>query len=366
MSQVPTSKIVKRIALVVAVTAFALLLGEGLVRGLGRYRMSFPYIEDWDGIMAGRPGAHGRHRLDDIFDAYVSFNRQRFRGSAETRLEPTPGALRIATLGDGFTMGWGVNDDQTYPARLQVLLQQELGRPVEVLNAGVEGTGTGEQALYYQRWVGRFHPDIVVLGVNSTDPYDDRSRGLFSVGADGVAIPRSPEARNQSHRRFRSVVHSIPGFDFLDKNSRLFGYVRHLLWQAWYREQWMKSEELDKALPLTAAEIRWLDGEVRKSGGRLFVIYIPQNQWATYPPRERLTEERLAGLLQDLSGQEHAPFSDLSPAIRAASARSPQPLYYLRHDCYPTSQGNAVLAQLVAELVRNQLGPPAHAPASGQ
>ena len=368
MQRISLSEFLKRIGLVMAATAFALLLGEGLVRALGRYDMSFPYVEDWNGITAGRPGAHGRHRVDNVFDVSVSFNQQRFRGAAETKPEPAPGALRIAAIGDSFTMGWGAEDDQTYPARLQALLQQELGRPVEVLNAGVGGTGTGEQAQYYQRWVGGFHPAIVVLGVNASDTDDDHLRELFTVGADGVGIPRSAEAISQSRRRFRrfrALVLSLPGFDFLDKHSRLFGLVRNLVWDISHRRKWTEPDALDAALRLTAAEIRWLDGQVRESGGRLFVIYMPQRQ-AIYPPRteeERLLEERLAAMLQDLCAKEQIPFSDLTPATRAEAAHSSQPIYYTRRDLHPTPQGYAVFAQQVAELVRSHLQPPEHDPA---
>lgn len=368
MPRISGSAIVKRIGLFVAAIGFVLLLGEGLVRGVAHFEVSNPDIEDWDGIIAGRPGAHGRHRFNNIFDGFVNFNQQRFRGTAETQIEPTPGVLRVATLGDAITMGWGVNDDQTYPAYLQALLQQELGRPVEVLNAGVLGTGTSEQALYYRRWVERFHPQIVVLEVNSTDPHDDRSRGLFSIGADGVGIPPSPEAiqgPRSGHRRFRSVVLAIPGVDFLRKHSQLFAFVRYKLWRASHREEWMRSEELDRALPFTSAEIRWLNGEVRNSGGRLLLFYAPQNQWATYPAREGLMEERLAAMLRQISGQDQIPFSDISLAVRAATARSPEPLYLPGEDCFPTPRGNAVIARQVAELVKNHLQSPAQAPAPG-
>lgn len=368
MPQISRLEILKRVGLVMAATAVALLLGEGLVREMSPYDSSFPYSEDWNGILAGRPGARGRHRVGDIFDVSMSFNQQRFRGRAETRLEPATGVLRIATIGDSFTMGWGANDDQTYPAHLQALLQQELGRPVEVLNAGVGGTGTGEQALYYQRWVSRFHPEIVVLGVNSSDTNDDRLRELFTVGANGVGIPRSPEAIYQSRRRFRqfrTFVLSTPGVAFLDKHSRLFGLVRNVLWDISHRQQWTEPDSLDGALRLTAAEIRWLEGEVRNSGGRIFVVYLPQ-RGAIYPPRtevEQLGEDRLAAMLKDLCEKEHIPFSDLTPAMLVAAAHSPQPIYYARRDLHPTPQGYAVFAQQVAELVKNHLRPLTAAPA---
>jgi lysophospholipase L1-like esterase len=368
MPRISLSEFLKRIGLVLAATVFALLVGEGLVRALGRYDMSFPYVEDWNGITAGRPGAHGRHRVDNVFDVSVSFNQQRFRGAAETNPEPAPGVLRIATLGDSFTMGWGAEDDQAYPARLQVLLQLQLGHPVEVLNAGVGGTGTGEQALYYQRWVGHFHPAIVVLGVNASDTGDDHLRELFAVGANGVGVPRSPEAIFQSRRRFRqfrALVLSLPGFDLLDKHSRLFGLVRNAIWDLSHRRKWTEPDALDGALHLTAAEIRWLDGQVRESGGRLFVVYMPQRQ-AVYPPAtedEGVLEERLAAMLQDLCAKEQIPFSDLTPAMRAEAAHSPQPIYYTRRDLHPTPQGYAVFAQQVAELIGSHLRSRKDAPA---
>lgn len=370
MPKMSRSEFLKRIALLLAATVFALLLGEGLVRALGRYDMSFPYVEDWNGIMAGRPGAHGRHRVGDLFDAYVSFNQQRFRGTAETKMEAAPGVLRIATLGDSFTMGWGAENDQSYPARMQVLLQEKLGRPVEVLNAGVGGTGTGEQALYYRRWVARFHPEIVVLAVNASDTGDDHLRELFAVGADGVGIPRSPEAIYQSRRhfrRFRAFVLSLPGFDFLDKHSRLFGLVRNVAWSMSHRQEWTEQEALENALRLSAAEVRWLDRQVRESGGRLFVVYMPQRE-SIYPPQdeqERVIEERLPATLRDLCEKEQMPFSNLTPAVRVAAAKSPRQIYYARQDPHPTPQGYSVFAQQVAELVRNHLSDPGPSPASG-
>jgi lysophospholipase L1-like esterase len=304
--------------------------------------------------------------VGDIFDVSVSFNQQRFRGLTETSLEPAPGVLRIAAIGDSFTMGWGVEDGQTYPARLQSLLQQELGRPVEVLNAGVAGTGTGEQALYLQRWVGRFHPGIVVLAVNLTDLNDDRIHELFTVEAGGVAIPRSPEAIYQSHRRFRQfrgLVLSLPGFDFLNNHSRLFRLVRMVLWETThretirYREEWIEPAKLNNALRLTAAEIRWLNAQVRNSGGRLFVVYLPMRE-AIYPPRtevERLGEDHLAAMLQELCEKEQIPFADLTPAMRDEAAHAPQPVYYPLRDPHPSPRGYAVFAQQVAKLVGTQI-----------
>ena len=45
-------------------------------------------------------------------------------------------AFRILVLGDSFTFGYGVENDETYSVQLQNLLNERLDRTVEVVNAG--------------------------------------------------------------------------------------------------------------------------------------------------------------------------------------------------------------------------------------
>src|SRR5690606_17281214 len=73
-----------------------------------------------------------RPDLDQELDGpwRVTSNAEGFRGPREYGPR---GPVRVAAVGDSWTFGWGVDDEDAWPARLEGLLQRKWGRPVEVL-----------------------------------------------------------------------------------------------------------------------------------------------------------------------------------------------------------------------------------------
>ncbi len=67
--------------------------------------------------------------------------------------------FRILVLGDSFTEGMQVEQDETFPK----LLEQRLGNGVEVLNAGVAAYGTDSELLFWEREGWKYRPDLVLL-----------------------------------------------------------------------------------------------------------------------------------------------------------------------------------------------------------
>jgi len=95
-----------------------------------------------------------------------------FRGPEFSRAKPD-GTLRIAVLGDSFTLGEGVHDSDTYSAGLERALARKVrDRRVEVQNWGVGGYNTVQAASLFESLVLGFAPDVVVLGftVNDAEP----------------------------------------------------------------------------------------------------------------------------------------------------------------------------------------------------
>ncbi len=70
-----------------------------------------------------------------------------------------PNKIRIAVLGDSFTFGEEISDDETYSARLEQIIPNS-----EVLNFGNHGYGHDQMLIYFRSEVRRYRPDIVVLG----------------------------------------------------------------------------------------------------------------------------------------------------------------------------------------------------------
>jgi hypothetical protein len=96
--------------------------------------------------------------------ARFSTNEFGVRGHAFSK-DPTPGITRIAVLGASITMGFGVSDAQTYPQRLQDLLNQSFPKKYEVLNFAVGGYDYEQALEFYESFVSKFHPDIVMCPI---------------------------------------------------------------------------------------------------------------------------------------------------------------------------------------------------------
>jgi hypothetical protein len=73
------------------------------------------------------------------------------------------GVFRILNLGDSVAMGWGVRQEESYGQILAGLLAEKLGRPVEVINAGVPGWNPENEIAYLQAVGLKFKPDLILL-----------------------------------------------------------------------------------------------------------------------------------------------------------------------------------------------------------
>lgn len=92
------------------------------------------------------------------------------------------GAVRVATMGCSTTFGWGVADDESYPARLEARARAA-GHEVEVINAGQPGHTSFQGRWLWETVVAATRPDVVLLGYVVQDArkaaYTDRSQALL-------------------------------------------------------------------------------------------------------------------------------------------------------------------------------------------
>jgi lysophospholipase L1-like esterase len=99
----------------------------------------------------------------------VTLNSRGFR-AREFESPPPPSRLRIVCLGDSWTFGANVGQEDAYPQRLEVFARQAFpGADLEVLNLGVLGYTT-YQGIELFRTVGlALQPDVVVIGYGMND-----------------------------------------------------------------------------------------------------------------------------------------------------------------------------------------------------
>lgn len=101
--------------------------------------------------------------------------------------EKPAGTTRVMTLGCSTTFGWGVDDDASYPARLEAILRED-GHPVEVINGGQPGYTSFQGLWLWERTLRKYQPDIVIFGYivqdSRTVAYSDKSQALLQKNAD--------------------------------------------------------------------------------------------------------------------------------------------------------------------------------------
>jgi lysophospholipase L1-like esterase len=94
----------------------------------------------------------------------VHINAHGTRGPEFSEQKPA-NTIRILSLGDSRTFGWGLADGETYSRLLERSLQQYLGagKQVEVINAGVNAWSYPQMLVYFRELGLRYQPDFVIL-----------------------------------------------------------------------------------------------------------------------------------------------------------------------------------------------------------
>ncbi len=110
---------------------------------------------------------------EHLLGVYVEFpervlptqNSQGYRDIEHT-LEKPPGITRIVFVGDSFTFGWGVTDDEVYTH----LLREMSGPEVEIISIAERGWSVDDYHRAMHEEVLAYDPDMVVVGVVTNDP----------------------------------------------------------------------------------------------------------------------------------------------------------------------------------------------------
>jgi lysophospholipase L1-like esterase len=90
--------------------------------------------------------------------------------------------IRILSLGDSKTFGWGLTEAESYSGLIEKMLQQQAGagRRVEVINAGVNAWSYAQMHTYLREFGLKFQPDVVILAdANLWTQFSDQNSPEF-------------------------------------------------------------------------------------------------------------------------------------------------------------------------------------------
>ncbi len=164
-------KAIANASLVILGVALALAMGEVSARVLWRdpppppraaVAPDLPLIKSAVKLMSRN--VEGVHK-----GVYYRTNSAGFRGREYSRA-PANGVFRIALVGDSFTMGQGVLEEEAYPHLLERALNAEAGDTrYEVLNLGIGGLNTRRVVERLIRVGLPYQPHLIVYGCTWND-----------------------------------------------------------------------------------------------------------------------------------------------------------------------------------------------------
>lgn len=156
------------------------------------------------------------------FESEVRINARGLR-DREIGYDNPDNAVRILALADSFGEALQVELADTYVKQLEQLLTGSLGRPVEVLNAGVGGWGTDQEAIFYVAEGFRYNPELVLLAffirndaVNNYGPLEIARNGgrqqkeFFTFSAPGELVPPPVQAEVETEVQLTSAAQGNP------------------------------------------------------------------------------------------------------------------------------------------------------------
>jgi hypothetical protein len=155
--------------------------------------------QEWTGQYAIYHPTRGWALKPDIKELLVFSNKilnsnsKGLRGKEEYQYERSAGKQRMVVLGDSFTFGEEVSDDETYSHDLQTSLPN-----TEILNLGVQGYGHDQMLMYLKEEGVKYHPDVVVLGFAYLDIYRNiesffaYAKPRFELASDGLQLTNVP------------------------------------------------------------------------------------------------------------------------------------------------------------------------------
>ncbi len=257
----------------------------------------------------------------------VSTDANGVRAPLHTAAKPA-GTYRVMTLGCSTTFGWGVDDTESYPARLEAILAEE-GHPVEVINGGQPGHSSFQGLWFWDKVLHLYQPDLVVFGYIVQDArtvaYSDRSQAVLQGNADFLK---------------RNLLYRL----------KLYVLLRDLI----AHEQIVAKEtgDVQRVPPAEYVEnIRAFKDRTDAAGARLMLFGYPLE-------REGYTASHRAILHAAAADQRlgEPPLYDPQPEMETLSSQ--QSLYFPQDRGHANAAGSEVIARGMAQfLVAHQLVP---------
>lgn len=279
------------------------------------------------------------------FEHPVRINGQGLRGGP-SRSGPAS-AYRVVCLGDSFTWGYGVQEHETYPARLQDLLAARYPKAdVQVVNAGVPGYGTADELRFLRSRKELLDPDLVILQFLADNDFTENRRpALGRIAVEDGWLRADEPPRPQPLRTL----------DWLKARSHLIKFLSERIGYLAVRTGVLAPDAAGGSFtPADAARTRELLIEIVEAAralGAPTLIVFSTGQAAILG--DDAAADKAAAVVAEAAAASGAAMIDLTPRLRAHPDRLRM---YYPLDGHWTATANAAVAAILAHEIARQHG----------
>ncbi len=284
---------------------------------------------------------------------HVITNALGYRGSAPTSIEKAPNTRRLLMMGDSFTFGWAVEEQETIAGQLRAALSNR-EPTVEVINAGYhDGLSPDAYYAYLRREGIALKPDLILVVLYTGNDITDIGDNVW-VNTDESGAPTSLySVRAYSDYQGKPMNPGLLPWNYqfpILSESRLFlaltnglmvvtspAYV-NLLKQGRLRQPLTPEEDWTRFELVTRATASFS----RSQNIPLVYVLIPE------PPGSGPANDLYAGPIRKLISDElQLPFVYTQPLLTLDD--------YLPTDGHLNAKGYAIVARAVMPLISPSL-----------
>jgi hypothetical protein len=338
----------KRLLLLVASLLASLMVAELAIRIFRPQPLSGSWRVLTDkGLLVNKSGGSARHDGNGRSVRY-SFSHPHLRGKG---LDPE--ATQVLVVGDSFTFGWLLSDEEHFVHLLQKMADTQFGADrVRFLNAGTGGWGTAHYLAFVEDFGELISPEIVLVFLNTDDIGRSITGDLYRFSDNN---PDELVRRIRRGSPIKRWVNRIPGYQFLLEHS-------HLLQLA--RRKWLALRSASRTPDPRQAPIPdspEIDGRAREAVRMGNSLFLQLNRWCNErgirlwvvttgrhdPDRRELSKEPTRIFMaqaEQFFSRSGIPYCDISPSFFALPEVE-RSAFSMEGDGHPTPAGAAFIAR---------------------
>ena len=335
--------------------AVALALAEVVLRVLrppvaSVIRYPCIYTEDERFGFRYRANSVGRLAAHFEIDNTVRINSLGFHD--DEALAPGASELRVLAVGDSFTASLNLERDQMWTAVLERELRERGHPTADVVNLGIDGTGTDVHRDLLRAFIPEFRPEVVILAFYAND-IEDVLNGRFSrecyrgyVLAFQNELQRTILRKRVEAHLDRRLSRWLFDRSFLLRMATFMGRGNRSLFRLHYVQPTLAELGIDDAVkrerrPLLRELFAELEEMASSCGCRFVVVPVP--------PRRSLDGSLRA--FQRWMGDTELEIVDVVPAIERLlerDGRRASDLFWV-NDNHLNAYGSRLFAQALAQ-----------------